>query len=448
MIYKQYKLSKYNVGFEYVHKYYLYNSITNSLACLDRNYFFLLEEIKKNEEIRPELKPILHKLIMGGFIVDNDMDELARVKVIYNSKKWVKFLSFTIAPTLSCNCNCPYCFQQKSSKSMEKDTYKTISEVIKKNYLNRNINDIRITWYGGEPLLEEKNIRMFYKTLSYFVSKNNLTTSIITNGTLLRQAFIDYINKYTKISKIQVTIDGEKDIHDKKRCLKDGIGTYDLIMKNVLNINEVCKISMRINIDKESLVGIEKLFKDLKTKKVDKKKNIFIYFGHLRNYTDNVKMGKEKFLSKSEFSKKIIKLHKNLYELGFKNTLYPNVFPSCMFDHYNSFVVDPFGDLFKCWDLIGNKKAKIGNIKNINNILENPVYVKFMNYDPMSFSSCKNCILLPICLGQCAMIRMGLSKIDFKKDLCIDSKKNLIDQLKYRIYCEDKCVNQEKKYTH
>lgn len=427
----EYKLSRYNLLFEYKGLFYIYNSFSNALANLEEEVFYALKEGRLGT-----LKKHIQNLIKGNFIVEINMDEIGKMNVIYESRKWNKKLSLTIAPTLQCNCRCEYCFQEKSDKRMESEVYEEIYKLVLRNFISEKIGAVDICWYGGEPLLEKDKMLDFSKKLAYIIGKDSFNTMIVTNGILLDRKFIESISKYTKISRIQITIDGEKEVHNKKRTLKSGVGTYDEIIESIMSVLDIVKIALRINIDKESIIGIENLFNHLKSLKLNKNNNLSIYFGHLRNYTSNVKSDSSVFFTSYEFARKRIELLKKLREYEFTAELYPSLFPFCMLDHYNSFVLDPEGNVYKCWDLIGQKDFSLGNIKDCYDFTKSPIYYKFLNYNPLDYEECRNCMILPNCLGGCGIIRLGLSNIEKSKYKCMKVKELLLGQLKYKIDSE------------
>lgn len=65
---------------------------------------------------------------------------------------------------------------------------------------------------------------------------------------------------------------------------------------------------------------------------------------------------------------------------------------------YNSYVIDPHGDLYKCWDSIGNIDEKVGTI--YDSIQLNTNLCKWLTYNPYK-KNCINCKVLPMCNGGC-----------------------------------------------
>ena len=132
-------------------------------------------------------------------------------------------------------------------KVIEKFGRKFYMKVYEDKYGKTN-DDIRITIMGGEPLLK-CNI----KTVEYIfkqAKKREYSIDIVSNGVDLNY-YIDLFNEYKDtLNHIQITVDGIKEIHDKRRIFHDGRGSFDLIMKNMkLAIENDILIILRVNVD-------------------------------------------------------------------------------------------------------------------------------------------------------------------------------------------------------
>lgn len=77
-----------------------------------------------------------------------------------------------------------------------------------------------IVW-GGEPLTSP-----YFRQISEYLHKRNFKLGLITNGVLLDKYADTIADMY---SKIYVSVDGTRDIHDSIR----GEGVYDRVMKNL-----------------------------------------------------------------------------------------------------------------------------------------------------------------------------------------------------------------------
>ncbi|ALO14137.1 radical SAM additional 4Fe4S-binding SPASM domain protein [Salinivirga cyanobacteriivorans] len=67
----------------------------------------------------------------------------------------------------------------------------------------------------------------------------------------------------------------------------------------------------------------------------------------------------------------------------------------------NSYLIDPKGNLYKCWEHIGNKDLVIKNLVN-EKLGSNVIHTRYLTgADPFENEYCKTCNLLPICSGGC-----------------------------------------------
>lgn len=69
-----------------------------------------------------------------------------------------------------------------------------------------------------------------------------------------------------KVDSIQITIDGDRDCHD-KRILANGQGTYDKILNNLALTKDYLpeNVSVRINVDKNNAHRYKGLLEDIKS---------------------------------------------------------------------------------------------------------------------------------------------------------------------------------------
>lgn len=79
------------------------------------------------------------------------------------------------------------------------------------------VKSLNVVWFGGEPLLAFN--RMKSLTQKFLNMDLVYEAGMITNGYLLTDRVIDHFTDM-KIKSIQVTVDGLKDVHDGRRCLK------------------------------------------------------------------------------------------------------------------------------------------------------------------------------------------------------------------------------------
>ena len=115
-----------------------------------------------------------------------------------------------------------------------------------------------ITVFGGEPLLNSPKQKAAIEYLLKRAADEKLEISFVTNGYTLT----DYIDIFRnrKIREIQVTLDGTGDVHNKRRFLKSGNGTFDTIVNGIdACLKNKITVNLRMVIDKENIEDLPEL---------------------------------------------------------------------------------------------------------------------------------------------------------------------------------------------
>lgn len=397
------KESKYNIAVEHNGQCLLFNSRTIATAALDDSALDILERVRYGAEI--EESELVNEMKRVGFLVDDSIDELQQLEMNYNLSKYSKNgLGLVIAPTMACNFACPYCYEGSQKGVMSADLQEKIISMAEA--FAKDKQSINIGWFGGEPLLAKKIIYSMSKRLIEICEREHVEyeARIVTNGYLLDEETILELKK-CKITFAQITLDGLPESHNKKRKLRNGNDepTFDRIIENTLLAKENgIDVAIRVNVDKTTQHELEPLL-DLM---MEKGLGTELYLGHVQANTDSSKEFAENCLSSEDFAE----VYVNYEKLLFARRL-PTEYPvpdrmNCGADYLYSYVVDADGYLYKCWNDIGIKTESVGNVSNLEDfskITQNPNsnYCKYMTWTPFAFKKCRECKILPICLGGC-----------------------------------------------
>lgn len=232
------------------HKYK--NSMFNHFICRD-NCFLIFNALysklyKVNKDLWYFLKVIddaygdlsvslTDRLYSLGLIVTNGTDEEKFMYHTILSTVYENRLNVTIIPTEACNFRCVYCFEPHHNNYMTDETEKSIIKFFQKVAVN--YKSIHIDWFGGEPLLQKERIIRIMQSVKQICRQHGipLYSTMVTNGYLLDN---DTFNQLTDSSVyyFQVTIDGSRSVHDKRRKSITGEPTYEVIYNNILNIKK------------------------------------------------------------------------------------------------------------------------------------------------------------------------------------------------------------------
>ena len=393
--------------------------MSNSFALLtDEEYEQIKSFMKNATPLSENLETALRK---GLFLIPSDSDE---IQILKERNKAIKnrddFVSLTIAPTLDCNFRCIYCYEkgQRNSLLMDESTERKICEYVESK--KETTKNLSVTWYGGEPLLAVDTIRRLSDFFINFCKENKVSynAGIVTNGYCINENVLALFDE-AKISHCQITLDGNKETHDARRIYKDGTGTFETIINNIIKYgNMLPNLVIRVNVDKGNTCALTELRERFSDAGI---RNVRIFPAPVRN-TWNCFEDSRCFSSREyqDFELSCIESGNDSMAIKAIPSIKGN---HCTADLKNSFVIGPDGSLYKCWCDIGLKEHAVGNISNPSDLTN---HNELLNFDAYSDKECSTCKLLPVCLGGCFHDRVHLNYIP-----CISMKNSEEDYIKY-----------------
>src|SRR5207302_4067304 len=87
--------------------------------------------------------------------------------------------------------------------------------------------------------------------------------NIITNGLLLTPDVVDRMLPFG-LNAVKITLDGDRDTHNRMRPLRGGQGTFDRIVHNIRQVADRCRIAIGGNFDESSVDSYPALLAYLK----------------------------------------------------------------------------------------------------------------------------------------------------------------------------------------
>jgi len=382
----------------------MYNSFSSALAIIDNSKDELLSKVNKynTNKISAEDKKEVEEMAKNGFLVEENLDEDGLIEVMENKARYEpKVLYLTILPTMNCNMECFYCFEEKYNSSMSIETAEKLTHFIKDSLKREKYEGIHIGWFGGEPLLKVDVIEYISKDVIKFCYENNIKyySDIVTNGTLFDKENIKSLVNECKIQLAQITIDGVNETNNKRRKLKNNQKSFELIVKNIDMLRGNMKISLRINIDKNNVTEISKIVDFIREKGWDNDENIVVRLAPVIN-TDNDCNMKKSCLTNKEFFDVDIKMYEETNWLP----KYPRFSPmNCAASGLGCYTVDPDGYLYKCLQL--PNKEHLNNVGKIGETIQyKSEMIKWLTQKYRE--NCSECNILPICKGGCPLHMM------------------------------------------
>src|SRR6202023_1479896 len=105
----------------------------------------------------------------------------------------------------------------------------------------------------GEPLLNLPVVYGMAERMWRATQKRDMgiRINVITNGLLLTEEVVDRLLP-CGLNGIKVTLDGDRDTHDRMRPLRGGQGTFDRIVENIRRVVDKCGVAIGGNFDESS----------------------------------------------------------------------------------------------------------------------------------------------------------------------------------------------------
>lgn len=384
-----------------------YSSKSNSFLEISEVLYDLLKFTstcdKKELPIDKIPQDIIDILINEGFVCTkyDDDDYVSKNQFITQSIQYNKSrLGLVIAPTLNCNFDCPYCFESnKTFKYINDATIDNIIDFIKKH---SSAELLKLTWYGGEPLLALNKIENILENITEKIGIEINDHTLITNGYLFDENAVRLFKKYP-LKSIQITLDGVKCRHDELRALKNSQskGTYDKILKNIKLISDELpntELHIRVNIDKNNKDDYFKVYEELKD--TIGLKNKIVYPGIIRIENKEKTELVYPAFARDETSNYLFDIMKMGYING---QVFPTrmVSKTCTANCVNSYIIGPSGEIYKCWNDVSDPNKIVGYITE-DKITNTSLYYRYhQGCSWYNDSECKTCFYMPICNGKC-----------------------------------------------
>lgn len=170
----------------------------------------------------------LYELYEGGILFSSDDYEQFADRMVASP---IKAMCLHVAH--DCNLRCKYCFAStgdfgEGRRLLDFETgKKAIDFLIEKS---KGRHNLELDFFGGEPLMNFEVVKQIVEYARSLEQEHNklFRFTITTNGMLLDDAKIDYINK--EMSNVVLSIDGRRGVNDKMRPCINGAGSYDIIM--------------------------------------------------------------------------------------------------------------------------------------------------------------------------------------------------------------------------
>lgn len=167
--------------------------------------------------------------------------------------------AISLAVAQKCNLACGYCYAEQGgfggpAKNMSLETaLRSVDLLLDAKAPGSRVN---LAFLGGEPLQNRTVLRATTEYASRLAAERGVEIgfSITTNGTLLKASDAEFFERHG--FAVTVSLDGAAAEHDRLRPLKNGRGSFELILRNVAPLLERqrrSQVSARVTVTPSNL---------------------------------------------------------------------------------------------------------------------------------------------------------------------------------------------------
>ena len=320
-----------------------------------------------------------------------------------------------------CNLRCKYCFASTGDFGMGRRmtmdpevAKKAIDFVVERSGSRRNIE---VDFFGGEPLMAFDTVK---QTVDYARSiekeKNKkFRFTITTNGILLNDESIDYINE--NMDNCVLSLDGRRAVNDEMRPTPNGCGSYDVIVPKFKKlVSQRGKdrdyyvrgtfTSKNLDFSNDVLSIADEGFDQLSVEPVTSEPGT----GYDLSEKDLPRIAEE-YEKLVDIMQKRRKEGKGFNFFHFMVDLQQG---PCVIKRlrgcgagYEYVAVSPDGDIYPCHQFVGRPEFKLGSI--FDGTFDMDISEKFSSLNVCSRPKCRDCWAKFYCSGGCAAANYNMN---------------------------------------
>ncbi|MGC9024233.1 MAG: radical SAM protein, partial [Chloroflexia bacterium] len=135
--------------------------------------------------------------------------------------------------TSACNLRCTYCYVPQQDGAMSPTTAWAALETAFRTAARHGFRAVKLKYAGGEPTLAFSLVRLLHRQAGRHILRYGLEVreTLLTNGVALDDRLLDFAAAAGM--RLAVSLDPSRRVHDGRRILPDGSGTFERICRNL-----------------------------------------------------------------------------------------------------------------------------------------------------------------------------------------------------------------------
>ncbi len=414
---------------------FLMNTFTDAQVMVTGDVIALLDRLAAGvAPAAAEERATIEQLAAHGFVVADRTQERRDLEAFFREvREATDVLKVTVLTTLQCNFACGYCIQgdhgdyNKNAARMSMETAARVAEWTETRLDRVRPNRFVLTFFGGEPLL---NIPVMYYLASRLHAACEargveLLINVITNGLLLTREIVERLNA-CGLNGVKITLDGDRDTHNRMRPLRGGQGTFDKIIQNVRQVAGLTRVAIGGNFDVDTVDSYPALLDFLSEQEFADKLAKVTFKPVIREQPQAKPKGFIPLTSVAADGKplngacmtsagtgvsrvcdtcnfvdeKMAFLRDETKKHGFSTADGVHMGP-CEIHKGNAHTIGPDGSLFACPGFAGEARQSVGHIDG----REEPFRTQALrNFERLqAWTQCNDCAFIPVCAGGCTV---------------------------------------------
>jgi len=410
------KYSKYNIfsRIKDSENFFIINLLSGNADILSNSDADKINVIRNGGAISDT--ELANELENKGYLVDDIEEErLYRNKYLdFIDARDEDEIQIFFVTNYSCNFACTYCYQDQYNNvgsELNIEVIDAFFTYVQKEFAGRKKY---ITIFGGEPLLDSPKQKELIAYILDRANESNLELSFVTNGYALAE-YTALFNRGT-IREVQVTLDGTETVHNSRRFLKGGDGTFKKIVEGIDScLGNNININLRMVIDRDNIENLPELAQFAVDKGWTKSAYFKTQIG--RNYElHHCQSASEKLFDRVSIFEKIFELTKqHPYILEFYRPAYSvakfllenGELPDPLFDACpackTEWAFDYTGEIYSCTATVGKRDESLGTFYPTV-VRKDSIIDQWERRDITVIPECKECSVQLACGAGCGSV--------------------------------------------
>jgi uncharacterized protein len=393
----------------------LWNSFRGTMSVFEPEQVPLIKRLLRKGIVEGPDTGVVGYLVRRGYLIESEANEYRRIQAGFGQQHYrTDTLELILLASEDCNFRCTYCYEDFARGTMIPSVREGLKRFVEKRL--PSLRSLSVGWFGGEPLYGLQAIEDLAPFFLEAAREHELhfTSHMTTNGYLLTPEVAARLLDWN-VRGFQITLDGPAETHDQSRPARNGEGTFDRILENLIALREIDEsflVNLRVNFDQKNSPELPRLLATLQEEFQDDSRFRvrFRAVGQWGGDGDDAlevcgtgEADQVVLEMKEEARKRGLRLSDDIRDLqGLGSQV-------CYAARPYNFIIGATGKVMKCTVDLDQKDRNVVGMLQENGRMELD-QDKFALWTEPAFESdgkCKKCVVLPVCQGTfCPQIRM------------------------------------------